>query len=54
LKKLYVVDLSEEEKEQLEELTNKGQSAARKIKRAHILLLADEGLSTTAAVSHRR
>jgi hypothetical protein len=26
LKKLYVVDLSEEEKEQLEELTNKGQS----------------------------
>ncbi len=44
LKKLYVVDLSEEEKEQLEELTNKGQSAARKIKRAHILLLADEGL----------
>jgi transposase len=44
LKKLYVVDLSKEEKEQLEELTSKGQSAARKIKRAHILLLADEGL----------
>lgn len=44
LKKLYVVDLGEEEKEQLEELTNKGQSAARKIKRAHILLLANEGL----------
>jgi transposase len=44
LKKLYVVDLSKEEKEQLEELTSKGQSAARKIRRAHILLLANEGL----------
>jgi transposase len=44
LNKLYVVDLSKEEKEQLEELTSKGQSAARKIKRAHILLLANKGL----------
>jgi transposase len=44
LKKLYVVDLSKEEKEQLEELTTKGQSPARKIKRAHILLLANKGL----------
>ncbi len=44
MKKLYVVDLSKEEKEQLEELTSKGQSAARKIRRAHILLLANEGL----------
>ena len=44
MKKLYVVDLSKEEKEQLEELTGKGQSAGRKIKRAHILLLANKGL----------
>lgn len=44
MKKLYVVDSGKEEKEQLEELTGKGQSAARKIKRAHILLLANEGL----------
>jgi transposase len=44
LRKLYVVDLSKEEKEQLEELTSKGRSAARKIKRAHILLLANQGL----------
>ena len=44
MKKKYVVDLSKEEKEQLEQLTSKGHSAARKIRRAHILLLADEGL----------
>ncbi len=44
MKKKYVVNLSKEEKEQLEELTSKGHSAARKIRRAHILLLADEGL----------
>jgi transposase len=44
LKKKYVVNLSKEEKEQLEELTSKGHSAARKLRRAHILLLADEGL----------
>ena len=44
MKKKYVVNLSKEEKEQLEELTSKGHSAARKLRRAHILLLADEGL----------
>src|SRR4051812_45167960 len=45
LKKKYVVDLSKEEKQWLQELTTKGQSAARRIRRAHILLLlADEGL----------
>lgn len=44
MKKKYVVNLSKEEKEQLEEPTGKGHSAARKLRRAHILLLADEGL----------
>ncbi len=44
MKKKYVVNLSKEEKEQLEELTSKGHSPARKLRRAHILLLADEGL----------
>ena len=44
MKKLYVVNLSSEEKERLEELIKKGQNAARKIRRAHILLLANEGL----------
>lgn len=39
--KIYIVDLNETEKEQLVELTKKGQPGARKIKRANILLLAD-------------
>lgn len=41
--KKYVVDLDEQEKERLEELTTKGKSGARKIRRARILLLAEEG-----------
>ena len=41
--KIYIVDLSLEEKAQLFELTSHGQAPARKIKRAQILLLADEG-----------
>lgn len=44
MRKLYVVDLSKEEKELLEAITTKGESKARTIRRAHILLLADEGL----------
>ena len=42
--KKYVVDLDKEEKERLEEITAKGTSKARRLRRAHILLLADEGL----------
>jgi transposase len=42
--KKYVVKLSEEEKERLEDLTSKGTNGARRIRRAHILLLANEGL----------
>jgi len=41
--KTYVVDLTGAEKQKLVEMTNKGQSGARKIKRANILLLADTG-----------
>ena len=41
--KIYIVDLSAEEKEQLLELTNRGKAPARKMKRAQILLLADAG-----------
>jgi hypothetical protein len=40
--KKYVVDLSEDEQERLKELTTRGKSGARKIRRARILLLADE------------
>ncbi len=41
--KKYVVDLDERERDRLEQLTTKGKSGARRIRRARILLLADEG-----------
>lgn len=41
--KIYVVDLTEEERGILLELINQGNRPARKVKRAHILLLADKG-----------
>jgi transposase len=41
--KLYVVDLSDEERAQLQDLVRKGSPPARQVTRAHILLLAGEG-----------
>jgi transposase len=41
--KRYIIDLTKEEKENLIELTRKGKPGARKVKRANILLLADQG-----------
>src|SRR5437762_10408514 len=41
--KLYRVDLSEAERTTLLGLIQKGKAAARKVRRAHVLLLADEG-----------
>lgn len=49
-KKLYVVDLTDGERQQLLELTKKGKVSARKLNRAHILLQADEG-ATDAAIA---
>src|SRR5215212_7924284 len=43
MKKVYVVDLTKGEKTELLKLVGKGQARARKMNRAHILLLADEG-----------
>jgi transposase len=40
--KKYIVDLDERERDRLEQLTTKGESGARRIRRARILLLADE------------
>ena len=40
----YVVDLTDQEREHLLEVTRHGKSSARKIKRAHILLKADQDL----------
>lgn len=42
-KKLYVVDLTNEEREQAIELTRKGKVSTRKVTRARILLKAEEG-----------
>jgi hypothetical protein len=39
--KKYIVRLSDEERQQLEDMVSKGQAAAYKIKHAHILLKAD-------------
>lgn len=41
--KKYIIDLTAEEKEELIALTRRGQTSARKLKRAQILLLADKG-----------
>src|SRR4030095_15593146 len=41
--KLYRVDLSQQERTTLLTLIQKGKSAARKVRRAHVLLLAAEG-----------
>jgi len=41
-KKLFIVTLTSEEREQLEAMVSKGKAAAYKIKHAHILLAADE------------
>ena len=45
--KLYRVDLTPSERDALLALTQKGRTAARKIRRAQILLLADRGQTDT-------
>ena len=61
-KKIYVVDLMEEERTTLLELIRSGEHSARKLNRARILLLADEGrtdgeiaeaLHTSTSTVHR-
>jgi len=42
-KKIYIVDLTEEERTYLLDFIKSGKHAARKLNRARILLLADEG-----------
>jgi len=42
--KKYIVELTREERQELQELTSKGQVRARKMKRAQVLLKADAGL----------
>ena len=49
--KKYIVSLTEKEREQLLNLTSKGQIGARIMKRAQILLKADEGVKDADIVS---
>ena len=50
-RKKYLINLSDEEKQQLTEITQKGTLKARKLKRAMILLKANEGLTDAQIVS---
>lgn len=43
MRKFYVVQLTEEDRNRLLEMTRKGKVSARMLKRANILLLSDEG-----------
>lgn len=49
-KKMYLVNLTDDERQQLLDLVSKGTASARKFKRAHILLQAQDG-ATDAAIA---
>jgi transposase len=44
----YIINLNEDERRDLEQLTRKGKAPVRKVKRAQILLQADEGKTDKA------
>jgi transposase len=46
--KLYIINLTDDERQQLLDLVKKGQTSARKISRAHILLQAHDGATDEA------
>jgi transposase len=50
-RKMYLVNLADEERQTLLEMTRKGKINARKLKRAMILLKADEGLTDQQVVA---
>lgn len=49
--KKYIVELTDEERQELRELISKGKLSARKVTRARILLKADEGWKDKAIVT---
>jgi transposase len=51
MRKLHVVKLTQEERGQLLALTRKGKTSARMLRRAHVLLLADEGIKDETIAS---
>ena len=44
----YIINLSEDERRDLEQMTRKGKAPVRKVKRAQILLHADDGKTDKA------
>ena len=52
--KKYIVTLTNDEKEILNSIINKGKNSAEKRKRAHALLLADEGFTDEEAAERTR
>lgn len=51
MRKLHVVKLSQEYRDRLLVLTRRGTTSARMIRRAHVLLLADEGIKDETIAS---
>jgi transposase len=51
MRKLHVVKLSQEERDRLLALTRRGTTSVRMIRRAHVLLLADEGIKDETIAS---
>jgi transposase len=51
MRKLHVVKLTQEERDRLLALTRKGTTSARMLRRAHILLLTDEGIKDETIAS---
>jgi transposase len=47
-KKLYIINLTDDERQQLLDLVKKGRAPARKLNRAHILLQAHDGAADEA------
>ncbi|MEM7297846.1 MAG: hypothetical protein AAF391_06230 [Bacteroidota bacterium] len=43
MRKKYIIKLTWQERYELEKITNSGEAKARRIRRARILLLAEEG-----------
>lgn len=51
MRKVYIVDLSEEERAQLLDLTRRGMTKARRLRRAQILLAAADGATDATIAS---
>jgi transposase len=48
MKTKYIINLSQDERQDLEQLTSKGKAPVRKVKRAQIMLQADDGKTDKA------